>query len=245
MRKTSLFFILLLPLAATAQDSSQWWKPKGFYADGLVGNTVYLYDADVETSGLGYRLGAKWGIPIFPDAVKIRAGNFDLPKASYSFPSYSESNKHSAYRLDDIFDLMSGDPVRDGDRRQAGFSDQPFRLDWEPSGIEIGPEYSLQFQNGLTLGTHASIVLDLSSMPKVEGFEIEDDNLKRRSSYAWGLTLTNRLDSNFDVGFAYDRYVLTSYVTGKPQAWNALGDAYLYGRRSYNIVGVSLNYKWR
>lgn len=255
MRLKPIILALLLPAvssAALAQEANlkpppdrQWWKPIEGYADVLAGKSVYLYDSDTSMKGLGFRAGLKWPIPMMPDAMKWRVGYFQLPTAEYDFPIYQEGNKHTAIRLDDIFDVMGGNPVRDGNRTKAGFPGWAHKEKWKSKGLEFGPEVSLTFQNYWAFAARVSLVYDMSKPPELEGFAIEDAKLKRRTSIAWGLSLMKRVSDSVDVGINYDRYVLNSSVTGKPQAWNEMQGEYLFGRRSYDIFGLSANYRWK
>jgi len=61
-----------------------------------------------------------------------------------------------------------------------------------------------------------------------------------RVGFLYGITLTKTVSRDVSIGLNYDHAVLTSYVQGDPQPWNESG-RYLYGRRDYNMYGVSVN----
>jgi hypothetical protein len=221
------------------------WLPKGIYLDSMLGRGLYLYDSDVKMSGAGIRAGVIYPMPQTPELVNLRFGYFKLPGVEYKFPDYHPGNPHTTTNDSDFVNMLYGEPIRDGDRRMAGFPGGKFDAVWDVQGIEFGPQFLLPIGYRWIFGVRLSYVVDLSSPPNLSNFRIEDAKLHRRASIATGFTLSYQVTPDFDLGVGYERYVMRSSVTGKPQAWNSLGSEYLFGRRSYDIVSMSATYWWR
>lgn len=247
MRLTSLILAMALPGTALANEYktvTDWLTPQAAVIESIAANPVYLYDSK-SSGGMGYRFGARWAIPFVPaEAITFRGNWFQLPSTGYGFPDYNKNNPHSQAKNEDLFDAIEGRALRDGDRRKAGFPGHSFKMAWEPRGVEMGIDARLPMRNGLYLGVRIAYIIDLSSVPELEDFSIANAKLKRNPAQSYGLALSKKV-GDFEAGIFYDRFVLSSYVTGDAQAWNEAGGNYLYGRRSYDTAGLSLNYRFK
>lgn len=243
MRLTPLILAMALPGSALANEYkavTDWLTPQAAVVESFAAKPVYLYDSK-SSGGTGLRLGARWAIPLIPDAITLRVNYLQLPSTKYDFPEYNENNPHSQAKFEDIFDAIEGRALRDGDRRRAGFPGHPFKMTWEPRGIEIGTDARLPMRNDWYLGVRIFYIYDLSSVPKLEGFSISNAKLKRSPAQSYGISLSKRV-GNLEAGVFYDRFMFTSYVTGDPQAWNEAGGNFLHGRRSHDSAGLSLGF---
>lgn len=248
MRVTPIFAALLIaaPSMALAKDPDksvlEWLKPTKLVAESFYASADYVYDSESQSGGQGLRLGARWPMPMASDLISLRADYIQLGTTKYGYPVYSPSHEHSKSRLDDIFDALEGKPLRNGDRTKAGYPAQKFSATYQPRGIELGIDARLPLNQNWALGARMAWIYDLSRVPELEGFEIANAKLKRGYAASYGITLTRKLGPNLSAGINYDHLVFTSSVKGDPQSWNDMGDQYLYGRRDFNAIGVSINY---
>lgn len=245
MRLTLLIAAMALPgsvLANEYKTVTDWLMPQAAVIESIAAKPGYLYDSK-SSGGMGHRLGARWAIPFVPaEAITFRVNYLQLPSTLYDFPVYNENNPHSQARPEDLFDGLEGRALRDGNRILAGFPEHEFKEIWEPRAVEMGIDARLPMRNDWYLGARIAYAYDLSSVPKIEGFSIANAKLKRNPAQSYGLALSKKL-GDFEAGIFYDRFVFSSYVTGDPQAWNEAGGNYLYGKRIYDAVGLSLNYR--
>jgi hypothetical protein len=221
-----------------------WYVPKDINAEVSVNKQVYLYDSNGTGLGSGIRLNARWAIPRVPDNITFLLGYVDLKETTYDFPEYNPNNKHSQAIWEDMMNVAEGQPIRDGDRRMAGFPANPHKIVWKPRGIEFGAAFRLPVMETYEIGLRASAIYDLSPMPEITGITITNAKVKRNLAQSFGLSLHNNISKNFTVGIAYDRMMFTSYIEGDPQAWNEAGGKFFYGKRSYDTLGLIVSHRF-
>jgi hypothetical protein len=248
MRLTPILATLLVVFPAVAFAAAdpegvfEGIKPKRVVVEVFEASPEFVFDNKSQSGGQGVRVGLLWQMPLAPDSFSIRGGYAVFPTTKYGYPVYSPDHKHSKSSLDDFFNFMGDKPVRNGNRTLYGYPKEEFDIIYEPHGFEFGVDASIPIAAQWALGARMSLFMDMSGVPEIHGFQIANAKLKRNTSAIYGITLTKTVSSDVSIGLNYDHAVLTSYVQGDPQPWNESG-RYLYGRRDYNMYGVSVNVK--